>query len=85
MSRDFKRTLENKRSQIQDVLFKAQADLEKLSSMKGEITGVPSGYYDIDRLFCQPIFTLFYILFSSSPYRNNEIRSLFVHFDKFCP
>ena len=35
---------------IQDVLFKAQADLEKLSSMKGEITGVPSGYYDIDRL-----------------------------------
>ena len=35
---------------IQDVLFKAQADLEKLSSTKGEITGVPSGYYDIDRL-----------------------------------
>ena len=35
---------------IQDVLFKAQADLEKLSSMKGEITGVPSGYSDIDRL-----------------------------------
>lgn len=35
---------------IQDVLFKAQADLEKLSSQKGEITGVPSGYYDIDRL-----------------------------------
>ena len=35
---------------IQDVLFKAQADLEKLSSMKGEITGVPSGYADIDKL-----------------------------------
>ena len=35
---------------IQDVLFKAQADLEKLSSMKGDITGVPSGYYDIDKL-----------------------------------
>ncbi len=35
---------------IQDVLFKAQADLEKLSSLKGEITGVPSGYYDIDKL-----------------------------------
>ena len=35
---------------IQDVLFKAQSDLEKLSSMKGEITGVPSGYSDIDRL-----------------------------------
>lgn len=35
---------------IQDVLFKAQADLEKLSSMKGEITGVPCGYRDIDKL-----------------------------------
>lgn len=35
---------------IQDVLFKAQADLEKLSSLKGEITGVPSGYNDIDKL-----------------------------------
>ena len=35
---------------IQDVLFKAQADLEKLSSMKGEITGVPTGYRDIDKL-----------------------------------
>ena len=35
---------------IQDVLFKAQADLEKLSSMKGEITGVAAGYYDIDKL-----------------------------------
>lgn len=35
---------------IQDVLFKAQADLEKLSSMKGEITGIPTGYRDIDKL-----------------------------------
>ena len=35
---------------IQDVLFKAQADLEKLDSMKNEITGVPTGYYDIDKL-----------------------------------
>ena len=35
---------------IQDVLFKAQADLEKLSSMKNEIAGVPTGYYDIDKL-----------------------------------
>ncbi len=35
---------------IQDVLFKAQADLEKLASLKGDITGVPSGYYDIDKL-----------------------------------
>ena len=35
---------------IQDVLFKAQSDLEKLASLKGDITGVPSGYYDIDKL-----------------------------------
>lgn len=35
---------------IQDVLFKAQADLEKLSSIKNEITGIPTGYYDIDKL-----------------------------------
>ncbi len=35
---------------IQDVLFKTQADLEKLASLKGDITGVPSGYYDIDKL-----------------------------------
>ncbi len=35
---------------IQDVLYKAQADLEKLSSLKGEITGVPTGYYDLDKL-----------------------------------
>ncbi len=35
---------------IQDVLFKAQSDLEKLASRKSEITGVPSGFYDIDRL-----------------------------------
>ena len=35
---------------IQDVLFKAQADLEKLSAQKGEITGVPTGFYDLDRI-----------------------------------
>ncbi|MBQ9011412.1 MAG: replicative DNA helicase [Bacilli bacterium] len=35
---------------IQDVLFKAQSDLEELSKQKGEITGIPSGFYDIDRL-----------------------------------
>lgn len=35
---------------IQDVLFKAQADLEELSKQKGEITGIPSGFYDLDRL-----------------------------------
>lgn len=35
---------------IQDVLFKAQADLEKLSQMKGELTGIPAGFYGIDKL-----------------------------------
>lgn len=35
---------------IQDVLFKAQADLEQLSQRKGEITGIPTGFYAIDRL-----------------------------------
>ena len=35
---------------IQDVLFKTQSDLEELSKQKGEITGIPAGYYDIDRL-----------------------------------
>ena len=33
---------------IQDVLFKAQADLEELSKQKGEITGIPTGFYDLD-------------------------------------
>lgn len=35
---------------IQDVLFKAQSDLEELSKQKGEITGIPTGFYDLDRL-----------------------------------
>ena len=35
---------------IQDVLFKAQADLEELSKQKGEITGIPTGFYDLDRI-----------------------------------
>ena len=35
---------------IQDVLFKAQADIEKLSQLKGEITGVPTGFYAIDKI-----------------------------------
>ena len=35
---------------IQDVLYKTQADLEKLSQNKGEITGIPSGFYEIDKL-----------------------------------
>lgn len=35
---------------IQEVLFKAQSDLEKLSQSKGEITGVATGFYDLDKL-----------------------------------
>jgi replicative DNA helicase len=35
---------------IQEVLFKAQADLEKLSETKGEITGLPTGFSDFDKL-----------------------------------
>ncbi|MDD4028007.1 MAG: replicative DNA helicase [Bacilli bacterium] len=43
-----RRTTEFKK--IQDVLFKAQSDLEKLSEAGGEITGVASGFHDIDRV-----------------------------------
>lgn len=35
---------------IQDVLFKTQADLEKLSQTKGEITGLATGFYDLDKV-----------------------------------
>ena len=35
---------------IQEVLFKTQANLEKLSQSKSDITGLPTGFYDIDRL-----------------------------------
>ena len=35
---------------IQDVLFKAQADLEKLAQTKNEITGVATGFYDLDKI-----------------------------------
>lgn len=35
---------------IQDVLYKTQQDLEKLSQSKGEITGVATGFYDIDKI-----------------------------------
>lgn len=35
---------------IQDVLYKTQENLEKLSQMKGEITGIPTGYYDLDKV-----------------------------------
>lgn len=35
---------------IQDVLLKTQSDLEKLSQNKGEITGIPTGFYDLDKI-----------------------------------
>lgn len=35
---------------IQDVLYKAQADLEKLSKLKGEVTGIPTGFHAIDKI-----------------------------------
>lgn len=35
---------------IQDVLFKTQQDIEKLSKNKGEITGVATGFFDIDKV-----------------------------------
>lgn len=35
---------------IQEVLFKTQSDLEKLSQTKGEITGLSTGIYDLDKI-----------------------------------
>lgn len=35
---------------IQDVMFKTQSDLEKLSQNKGAITGLSTGFVDIDNL-----------------------------------
>ena len=35
---------------ITDVLYKAQSDIEKLSQNKGEVTGIASGFRDIDRI-----------------------------------
>ncbi len=35
---------------IKEVLVEAEANLEKLSQTKGDITGVPTGWYDIDNL-----------------------------------
>lgn len=34
---------------IQNVLFKAQEDLERLAETKNDITGIPTGWLDIDR------------------------------------
>ncbi len=35
---------------IQDVIFKAQSDLETLSKNKNEITGLATGFYELDKL-----------------------------------
>ena len=35
---------------IQEVLFKTQANLEKLSQTKGDITGLSTGFYDLDKI-----------------------------------
>ena len=35
---------------IKDVLAKTQSDLERLSESKGEITGLSTGWYDLDKL-----------------------------------
>ncbi len=35
---------------IKDVLYKTQKDLEKLAETKGEITGLPTGWTDIDKV-----------------------------------
>ena len=35
---------------IKDVLVKTQSDLERLSENKGEITGLSTGWYDLDKL-----------------------------------
>lgn len=35
---------------IKDVLIKTQSDLERLAENKGEITGLPTGWYDLDKI-----------------------------------
>ena len=35
---------------IQEVLFKTQLNLEKLAQTKGDITGISTGFYDIDKI-----------------------------------
>ena len=35
---------------IQEVLFKTQADLEKLAKTRNEITGLITGFYDLDKI-----------------------------------
>ena len=35
---------------FKDILYSTQANLEKLSREKGEVTGLPTGWYDLDRM-----------------------------------
>ena len=35
---------------IQEVLFKTQSDIETLAQSKGEITGLATGFYDLDKI-----------------------------------
>ncbi len=35
---------------IQDVLVKTQSDLEFLAANKNDVTGIPSGFYDLDKI-----------------------------------
>lgn len=35
---------------IQEVMASAEANLEKLAESKGEVTGLPTGWYDLDKL-----------------------------------
>ena len=35
---------------IQSVLVKTEEDLQKLAEAKGEITGIPTGWYDLDKI-----------------------------------
>ena len=35
---------------VQDVIYRAQENLEKLCNQKGEITGLATGFYEIDKL-----------------------------------
>lgn len=35
---------------IQEVLNEVQANLEKLASSKGDVTGIPTGWYELDKL-----------------------------------
>lgn len=35
---------------FKDILYSAQTNLEKLSREKGEVTGIPTGWYDLDKM-----------------------------------